>query len=115
MVASYNEEGKGAKNLLKWVENGTTTFQEIEDCIIWIRDVQINYGLSLSRVPAALREFQKVKRKLPNGRFTGTALNSYKTKDEKTIDNLRNMPQTTPDELAEYKAQKAYLNQFNQK
>lgn len=116
-VSAPLAERKGAKELIEWIEDGKTTLNEIEDCFLWIPNSGRGYNLSLISMKAALAAFDRVKVRNQDGRFEGKAINSFKSKDEKTVEVLeqRDYDKDADQILAESRAQKNYLQQLSGK
>ncbi len=110
-VSAPGMEQKGAKLLAEWVEDQKVTLTEIEDCFFWIPDSGRGYKLSLMSIRSALAEFDRVKME-QNGRFVGKSLNqSFKSKDEKTVEILSARDYNTSAKaiLEKDKAKKEYI------
>lgn len=103
LVSSWSEEAKGVKLLAEKIAEGVTTVEEIEDCLIWMKNYT-GYKISLSRVLNAMQYFRKygaldkdTGRRVCSYRFTVTS--NAGTQDAKT-------PSTIPDVSGFFKTQR---------
>ncbi len=84
-VANVAMEGKAAKELVQWIEKGTTTFEEMEDCWIQIL-VPSKYNLSLVSLKKALQGFSKLAVQGLDGRFI-TGIQKWLEKNNDSVYN----------------------------
>ena len=65
IVSSWARESKAIKTLLSTINDGNLTFEEVDDCLIWIKNT-LNYSLSLSSVIPSLQYFRKYRSPIPS-------------------------------------------------
>ena len=91
MVSNFPAEALAISKLRKWVKEGKFTLLDVEDCFLWMQFCSgRNYDVTLTTVPKAMSGFLQKRKQMPNGRYTVEGFNYYKTKEEKTVEILRN-------------------------
>lgn len=88
-VANVAMEAKAAKTLVKWIESGIATLQELEDC--WLSMIiPLKYNPSLVSLTKAMQVFSKIKIEGADGRFTvAQSENSLYNSLKLSIDNVK--------------------------
>ena len=68
LVSSWSRENKAIKSLQGSISDNLLTFEEIEDCLIWIKKT-MNYSVSLSSIIPAMQYFRKYRRPIFGNRY----------------------------------------------
>lgn len=122
-VISWSAEAVGIKELLEWVNEGITNFQEIEDCYYWMSGPTrpFNFKNSLVSLKNALNHFEAIKVKDQYGRWQGSNPSAngrhfnYSSKEERNLEILKNRDYTDNRVLEVYNEQKERMKMFNYK
>lgn len=68
LVSAWSRENKAIKSLMDGMSSELLTFNEIEDCLVWIKNT-LNYSVSLSSIIPGLPWFRKYRRHLFDNRY----------------------------------------------
>lgn len=106
IVSSWSRESKAIKALLSTINDGNMTLEEVDDCLIWIKNT-LNYSLSLSSVIPSLQYFRKYR--TPIASWPGRSQCSYSF-SKKSSGNL-SVGQAIVEPVAEYNPEEFIASQ----